>query len=179
MGEGNMSEANGKFAAGTRFPSITWPTVQGGQIDIAGAEGWRMLVVYRGKHCQICKRYLKTLDEMIEAFREAGISVAALSADPVEKAAADVDSQGWRFPVGFGLTVEEMATLGLYASEPRSPPETDRPFSEPGLFVINPAGNVQVIDVSNAAYARPDLQMVLAGLKLVQEKHLPVRGTLG
>ncbi|NJM33589.1 MAG: redoxin domain-containing protein [Rhodomicrobium sp.] len=169
---------NAKFTPATPFPSITWPTVQEGQIDIAGLDGWRMLVVYRGKHCPLCKRYLKTLNGMLGDFAEAGVKIAAVSADPREKAAADVESEGWTFPVGFGLTPEEMRKLGLYVSEPRSPQETDRPFSEPGIFVVNPAGNVQIVDVSNAPFSRPDLQTLLNGIKFVMEKDYPVRGTL-
>lgn len=173
-----MTDAMSKFTPGAPFPSLTWPTVQGGKIDIAGQEGWRMLVVYRGKHCPLCKRYLKTLNAMLGDFSAAGIAVAALSADPLEKAQADVGSEGWTFPVGYGLTVEEMRRLGLYISEPRSPQETDRPFSEPGLFVVNPRGTVQIVDLSNAPFARPDLSAVLSGVKFVMEKDYPIRGTL-
>jgi hypothetical protein len=71
-----------------------------------------------------------------------------------------------------------MRDLGLYLSEPRSPPETDRPFAEPGLFAINPDGRLQIIDISNAPFARPDLTAILNGLKVVQERQSPVRGTL-
>jgi len=70
-----------------------------------------------------------------------------------------------------------MRTLGLYVSDPRSPQETDRPFAEPGLFLVNPHGNAQIIDVSNAPFARPDLQMILNGVKTIIEKSYPVRGT--
>ena len=71
-----------------------------------------------------------------------------------------------------------MRTLGLYISEPRSAQETDRPFAEPGLFVINPDNNAQVVDVSNASYSRPDLATLLGGIKFAIENRLPVRGTL-
>jgi len=71
-----------------------------------------------------------------------------------------------------------MRALGLYISEPRSPRETDRPFPEPALFVVNPQGNIQIIDISNAPFARPDLNGVLKGLKFIQEKQYPIRGTL-
>ena len=139
--------------------------------------GWRLLADYRGKHCPICKRYLKTLDGLLDDFRAAGVAVAAVSADPREKAEADVAEQAWRFPVGYGLTIEQMRSLGLYISDPRSSQETDRPFSEPGLFLVNPASNAQIIDVSNAPFARPDLQMILNGVKTIIEKSYPVRGT--
>ena len=106
------------------------------------------------------------------------LTVATVSADPQEKAQADVAEFGWRFPVGYDLTVEQMRLLGLYISEPRSATETDRPFAEPGLFVINPEGNVQIIDISNAPFSRPDLSGILRGIKLIQERNYPIRGTL-
>ncbi|MFD2029883.1 hypothetical protein ACFSKM_05400 [Ancylobacter dichloromethanicus] len=70
-----------------------------------------------------------------------------------------------------------MRGLGLYISEPRSPEETDRPFPEPGLFIINPEGRLQIVDISNAPFARPELHGVLNGLKFVQQKNYPIRGT--
>lgn len=168
---------NSKLAAGAPFPKINWPTVDGDNLDIAAMSGWRLLAVYRGKHCPLCKRYFKTLDGLLDDFKAAGVAVAAVSADPREKAEADVAEQGWRFPVGYGLTIEQMRALGLYISDPRSAQETDRPFAEPGLFVVNPHGNIQIIDVSNAPFARPDLQMILSGINTIIEKSYPVRGT--
>ena len=160
------------------MPSVAVATVSGETLDIAGISGWRILAVYRGKHCPLCKKYFATLNAMQGDLRAAGISTLAVSADPKEKAAADVAEFGWTFPVGYGLTVAQMRTLGLYISEPRSPQETDRPFAEPGLFVINPAGDIQIIDISNAPFARPDLAMILNGIKFAIEKNYPIRGTL-
>jgi peroxiredoxin len=166
-----------KLGAGAVFPAMSWPQVGGGSIDPWKTHGWRMLIVYRGKHCPLCKRYFKTLDGMLDEFRAAGIAVMAVSADSHEKAQADVAEQGWRFPVGYGLTSDQMRQLGLYVSDPRSPQETDRPFAEPGLFVINPEGKVQIVDISNAPFARPDLASILQGVKFVREKQYPIRGT--
>ena len=70
-----------------------------------------------------------------------------------------------------------MQRLGLYISDPRSPEETDQPFAEPGLFVINPAGNLQIVDISNAPFSRPDLDGILGGLTFIQQKDYPIRGT--
>ena len=167
-----------KFTAGAPFPAFVWPLTGGGKLDISGMTGWRVLVVYRGKHCPRCKTYLDTLDGLLDQFKAAGVAVATLSADPEEKAGALVAENKWRFPVAFGMTVEQMRALGLYVSEPRSPQETDRPFAEPGLFVINPDNKAQVVNVSNAAYARPDLATLLGGIKFVIDNRLPVRGTL-
>jgi hypothetical protein len=69
-----------------------------------------------------------------------------------------------------------MRQLGLYISDPRSPQEADRPFAEPALFVINPDGNTQIIDISNAPFVRPDLKSLLKGLQFVVSKDYPIRG---
>ena len=167
-----------KFTAGAPFPDFAWPLVAGGQLDLARMSGWRVLVVYRGRHCPRCKTYLNALDGLLEDFEAAGISVAALSADPAERAQTSVSENGWRFPVASGLTVEQMRIMGLYISEPRSAQETDRPFAEPGLFVVNPDNNVQAVDVSNASYTRPDLATLLDGIKYAIANRPPVRGTV-
>ena len=166
-----------KLAAGAPFPLLAFITTSGERIQVDTVPGWRLLVVYRGKHCPLCKTYLKTLDGLGDAAKSAGVSVLVVSADPKEKADADVAEFGWRFPVGFGLTLDQMRALGLYISEPRSPMETDRPFAEPGLFVINPENRVQIIDISNAPFARPDLAGILRGITIAQSKGYPIRGT--
>lgn len=167
-----------KIAAGSAMPSFTLPQVGGGTLDTgAGAPGWSLVVVYRGRHCPLCKRYLARLNELRPEFEAASTRVVAISGDPEEKAAADVAEFGWTFPVGYGLSIDQMRALGLYVSDPRSPQETDRPFAEPGLFVVNPAGRVQIVDLSNAPFARPDLDGILRGVRLIQERDYPIRGT--
>lgn len=162
---------------GGEFPQFSWPTTGSGSLDLANEEGWRLLIVYRGKHCPLCKRYLDQLNEMLGDFRESGIFVAALSADPKDKAEAQVSEHGWDFQIGYDLRVEQMQHLGLYVSNPRSPEETDRPFSEPGVFVLNPEGQVQIVDVSNAPFSRPDLRSLFDGLQFVAQNDYPIRGT--
>ena len=68
-------------------------------------------------------------------------------------------------------------TWGLYISEPRSAQETDRPFAEPGLFVVNPEGKLHIVDISNAPFARPDLAQIAGAIGFIQEKDYPIRGT--
>ena len=165
-----------KMAAGAAFPALSWPAVGGAKVNLVEADGWRLLIVYRGEHCPICRRYLKTLNSMMAEFKEAGISVYAISADTQEKAEAEAREEDWQFPVGYELVPDQMHMLGLYVSQPRSAQETDRPFAEPGLFVVNPDGDVQVIDISNAPFARPNLKQVLEGLKFVMANAYPIRG---
>lgn len=161
---------------GDAFPDLSWPSVNGDRVTPAAEPGWRMVVVYRGKHCPICRKYLKTLDGLLDRFEEASVQVYAVSADPVERAQSEATAEGWRFQVGGELIPDEMRRLGTFVLQPRSLAETDRPFSEPGLFAINPNGATQVIAVSNAPFARPDLAQVLGGLNFIMNKTYPIRG---
>ena len=172
-----MTVAPARLPAGSPFPNLTWPTTDGGTLSPNAMKGWRLLVIYRGAHCPLCRSYLKTLEQLQPKFAEAGITVAALSSDPQARATEEAGEEGWTFPVGYDLTPDQMRTLGLYVSSPRSPEETDRNFAEPGVFVINPQGEIQIVDVSNAPFARPDLEGLLNGLKFVIAKDYPVRGT--
>jgi peroxiredoxin len=166
-----------KLQGGSDFPTLSVPKTGGGELKLGGAGRWQAVVIYRGKHCPLCRRYLKTLDNLLNDFHEADIDVVVASADPKEKAESMAAEEGWRFPLGYGLTLDQARTLGLYLSDPRSPQETDRPFAEPGLFVVNADGKVQVVDISNAPYSRPDLAGLLSGIKNTRAKNNPIRGT--
>ncbi len=172
-----MISDTARISAGSPFPALEWQQTDSGTLVPAGMQGWRLLVVYRGAHCPLCRKYLKTLETLQSDFAKAGVSVAALSSDPQERAVKEAREEGWTFPVGYDLTPVQMRTLGLYVSAPRSTEETDRNFAEPGLFVINPQGAIQIVDVSNAPFVRPDLEGVLNGLKFIIAKDYPIRGT--
>lgn len=166
--------------AGQAFPTMTAERLGGGQVTLGTpSDGfdWQMVVVYRGLHCPICKKYLAKLEELAPQYHAEGIEVVAVSGDPEEKAQAMVDEKELTLPMGYGLSIAQMRTLGLYVSDPRSAKETDRPFPEPGLFVINEKGNVQILDVSNAPFARPELEGILNGIKFIRANDYPVRGT--
>ena len=161
---------------GDPFPDLRWPRVGGGEIRPATVEGWRILIVYRGRFCLLCKRYFKTLVELLPAYVEAGMTVMTVSADAERLAALDIAEEGWTFPVGYGLTVAEIRRLDLYVSDPRTPEQTAGPFAEPGLFVINPAGFLHVVARSNAPFVRPELGPLLESVKLMRARELPPFG---
>lgn len=168
------------LAAGTHFPQIEIPRLGGVTITLGiPQEGrdWQLVVIYRGLHCPLCKKYLAQLEETQGQFHEIGVDVVVASGDPEAKAQVMTDEKGLSLPMGYGLSVEQMNTLGLYVSDPRSAQETDRPFAEPGLFVINGEGRIQMVDVSNAPFLRPDLPGVLSGITFIRNNDYPIRGT--
>ncbi|MEM6304147.1 MAG: redoxin domain-containing protein [Pseudomonadota bacterium] len=165
--------------AGQAFPKTNVPALAGGTLTLGtprGGHDWQLVVLYRGLHCPLCKKYLARLEELQGTYAELGVDVIAVSGDPEDKAQAMVDEIGLTVAMGYGLTVAQMEALGLFISDPRSPQETDRPFPEPGLFVINDAGNIQILDISNAPFARPDLESIANGIKFIRGNDYPVRG---
>lgn len=167
-----------KIAAGADLPEMTLPTVGGGEVQIGGSrDGWQALFVYRGLHCPICKTYLAKLEARLGEFAGFGAEVVTVSGDPKEKAEAFAEQAGLTFPVAYGLSVEQMRLLGLYISAPRSDTETDRPFPEPALFVTTPEGKVQIVEIANAPFVRPDLDLIVRGLDRAKDGY-PIRGTM-
>lgn len=171
-----------KFEAGATFPNILVQTLEGKDITLGKPEGrydWKMVVVYRGKHCPLCTRYLNVLETLVEEYKNIGIDVIAVSADSETQARQHKEELKISYPLAYDLSPEQMQTLGLYISTPRSEQETDHPFAEPALFVINHEGKVQVLDMSNGPFARPDLNVLLQGLKFIRNpnNNYPIRGT--
>ncbi len=170
-----------KLQAGDRFPALE-VTGTGSVRNISKPNGpcdWMMVVVYRGRHCPMCTRYLNQLEGFVAELAEIGVDVAAVSGDSPEQLARHRDKLDVTFPLFHGLSVAQMKELGLYISDPRSPQETDHPFSEPGLFVINEHGTLQVIDISNNPFVRPELKTLVSGLRWIRdpEDNYPIRGT--
>lgn len=174
--------SNKKFTAGDAFPDISLPKVSGGELTLGqpiNGHDWKMVVVYRGRHCPLCADYLTQLEKLKENFYKLGVDIVAVSADSEVKANTHVNDLGLSFPVAYDLSIEQMQKLGLYISHPKSPEETDRPFAEPGVYVVNEKGTVQVTDISNAPFARPDLEYLAQGIEYIRdpENNYPIRGT--
>jgi len=171
-----------KLSAGQEFPVTVVKKLGGGQLDLSVIPDdydWQIVVVYRGKHCPFCTEYLLELKELLAGFNQAGINVIAVSADSEERVNIHAPKIEPTFDVGYDLSIEQMRALGLYITTPRMPEESDRPFSEPGFFVINDKGQAQIIDISNIAFGRPELKTMLRGLNYIRQpdKNYPIRGT--
>lgn len=168
-----------KPEAGGLLPQLSFDKLGGGTIAVGGTKGrYTLFVVYRGKHCGRCKKYLNGLESRVADWEAAGFDVAVVSADPESKAQQDVAEFGWTFDIGYGMTEEQMEKLGVYISDPLSPDETDRRFAEPGVFCVRPDGVNQVVCLSNGPAARPDLDELLDGMKFNIEHKRPARGTV-
>ena len=71
-----------KLNSGSLFPRFTLERMGGGMVIIGGERGrWQLVIVYRGRHCQLAKPFLARLNEMVADFAERNIDLVAISAD--------------------------------------------------------------------------------------------------
>ncbi|MEM9101103.1 MAG: redoxin domain-containing protein [Pseudomonadota bacterium] len=175
------SDYTNKLHAGAKFPEIKVKQLNG-ELQLLGKPNkgmdWKMIVVYRGRHCPLCTKFLKQLQDMTEALKETGVDVIAVSADSKAQLESHLEQLNVSFPLAYGLTLEQMQALGVYISDPRSAQETDHPFAEPGLFVVNEHGTLQVVDLSNNPFVRPELGALVNGLAWIRnpDNNYPIRG---
>ncbi|WP_299733832.1 peroxiredoxin-like family protein [uncultured Tateyamaria sp.] len=171
-----------KPAPGKVFPVIEVPSLGGGNIRLGEASDgydWQLIIVYRGKHCPICTRYLRELDETVQSLKEMRIEAVAVSSDSKERATSQIAEVSPSYPVAYGLTIDQMQAIGLYISSPRHGINVEGPFAEPGLFVVNEDRELRMVDVSNAPFLRPQLPSVVSGLRFMRgmTEAFPANGT--
>ena len=177
-----------KPEAGSYFPSIHVKTLDNRDVLLTepssdpvlsdkAANHWTLIIVYRGQHCPICTNFLNALDTMSGRFLGIKVDIVAVSADSAEQLQANIDNDlQVTFPLLHGLQVDDMKRLGVYISDPMSNSETDHPFSEPALFVLNEKNQIQLIDIASGPWARPNIDQLFEGLTYARDNHYPIRG---
>jgi peroxiredoxin len=147
-------------------------------------KNFTLVVFYRGLHCPICSAYLGDLDRKLEAFKERGVEVIAISSDTEERAWQSKDKwQLQHLTIGYGLDLDVARAWGLYISSSRGMTsagvEEPKLFSEPGLFLIRPDGTLYFASVQTMPFARPGFGDILKAIDFVIEKDYPARGEVG
>lgn len=172
-----------KLHPGVEFPKITVKSLDDGDVTLGkptNGTDWQMVVVYRGRHCPLCTKYLNQLESYKKRLHDNKVDLVAISADSKEQLKDHLGKIDVSFPIYYGLTLEQMKMLGVYISVPRSEQETDHDFAEPGLFIINEEGNLHVVDISNNPFVRPELEVLTSGLEWIKnpKNNYPIRGTM-
>ncbi|REL34992.1 redoxin domain-containing protein [Thalassotalea euphylliae] len=176
-----MTYTTNKLHPGSEFPEIS-VTMRSDEQQVLGKaakpNSWQVVLVYRGKHCPLCTKYLNALEHYLAPLAEIDVEVLAVSGDSKVQLEGHMEQLDISFPIAYGLTVEQMQQLGVYISDPRSPEETDHPFAEPGLFVVNGEGKLHVVDISNNPFVRPELGTLVNGLAWIKnpDNDYPIRG---
>ena len=78
-----------------------------------------MIVFYRGLHCPVCEKYLKTLDSLLDQYAQKGVEVIAVSMDG--EARARRTRTKWELSdnlkIGYELNAKDASAWGLYLSK--------------------------------------------------------------
>ncbi|MDO6746592.1 peroxiredoxin-like family protein [Gilvimarinus sp. 1_MG-2023] len=171
-----------KISSAAVFPDISVKSADNTDVLLGQRQSessWKMVVVYRGKHCPICTKYLNELENYKQRLADMDVELVAVSADSSEQLNEHKEQLEVSFALYHSLSIEQMQTLGVYISQPRSAKETDHPFAEPALFIINGDGRIQIVDIANAPFSRPDPEILVSGLEFIRdpENDYPIRGT--
>lgn len=166
---------------GQAVPSLHLPLTIGAQYDLSKQEpgAFSMLVFYRGAHCPICRNYLEELGPKLDEFTKRGVNVCAVSMDDEPRAmTVDKDWATRDVPLAYNLDEEAARDWGLYISQKREGSDEPDVFSEPGLFLIRPGGELYFANVQSAPFTRPDLDDLLKAIDFIEKEDYPARGTL-
>jgi peroxiredoxin len=153
---------------GDPFPRLTIATTGGQALTIPDdfAGDFAVVLFYRGAWCPYCNAQLRAFERAGQALADAGIRVAALSADDKETTAVLIEKHKLTFPVGYGADAAAVAALtGAYVNP-------DPVYLQSTGFVLDPAGNVVVSVYSSGAIGRlvPD---DVVGLVRYLREHSP------
>ncbi|MEM5564687.1 peroxiredoxin-like family protein [Psychroserpens sp. AS72] len=161
----------------TKTPDITIDLVNDTKWTLSdqNPKHFTMLVVYRGKHCPVCKTYLETIQKHIKDFTDKGVNVIAISSDTEAIAKATYDD--WDIadvPIGYNFPIEEARAWSLYISEGIK--KEPKHFIEPGLFIIRPDQTLYASSIQTMPFARPAIEDILNSIDFVVNKNYPARG---
>ena len=162
----------------TNVPQLTLPLVSGGQWSLTDEQPkhFTFLFFYRGYHCPICKSYLRSISRKLEDLQQLGITTIAISSDSQERATQSVEEWGISdLKTAYNLSIDAARQWGLYVSKGIKQGEPEL-FSEPGLFVIRPNGELYAAALQTMPFTRPGIDELVGGFKYIIEHNYPGRG---
>lgn len=152
-------------------PPLNVQLAGGGNFNLANAKpkNFTMIMFYRGLHCHRCKDLLGEIEALLPDFAKRGVDIVAVSSDTKER--AERSKNEWGLPnlkVGFGFDVEVGRQWGLFIS--RGIREDESPiFTEPGLFLVGPNGQLIVAVINSITRMRPYPRDVLDTIDRILE----------
>jgi peroxiredoxin len=164
-------------------PGLEFDTLDGGRWSLAAQkpQNFTMVVVYRGLHCPVCRRYTSELNGMIDDFTKRGVSTVITSTDPKDR--AEQAKTQWGLPkltIGYGVSIEKAREWGLYISTSRGVTSAgvEEPplFAEPGLFLVKPDRTLYWASISTMPFARPHFNEIAQAIDFALSKNYPARG---
>ena len=165
---------------GEAAPRLNVERLDAEPFDLASStiENHAILLFYRGVHCPICKGMIEELSGRMNEFHAIGVDVVPISMDSRER--AERQKNEWNIDnlaIGYGMSEETARAFGLFISKKEQDSEPER-FSEPGAVIVKPDRSIYALFIQSVPFTRPSFDGLLGGLRFVQDKGYPVRGTL-
>ncbi|RZF58276.1 redoxin domain-containing protein [Sphingomonas populi] len=163
---------------GTKIPELEFPLLAGGSWALQPEANARLRLIsfYRGAFCGFCTRFMQQLNDLHTEFAELGIDLAGVSVDSRAVAQAWAKkNQIDKVSVGYGLLRKDVEACGIFASH-FSRDGQELYFAEPALWLVKPDGELYLTIQSSVSCGRPDLESLVAGLKLLAVQGFPTRG---
>ena len=161
-----------------KVPDLSLPLAGGGSWSLSEEkpDNFSFLFFYRGYHCPICKSYLRSISRKLEDLQQLGISAIAISSDSEDRAKKTVDEWGIAdLRTAYALPIKSAREWGLYVSKAIKDSEPEI-FSEPGLFIVRPDGELYAAAIQTMPFTRPGIDELLGGFKYIVEHGYPGRG---
>ena len=158
-----------KIAPGSQFPELRVFDSNDNLVVIGKPSNeakMQMIVTYRHRNCGKCTEHLNNLSKFRQRLLDINVDLAAVSCGSKEDLQDHLTRLEVNFPLYYGLKLEQARDLGLHISPPE-PPKVEHEFSEPGLFVIYPNGQLGMVSISNNPILRPDLNVLVNTLEKV------------
>lgn len=156
---------------GDQFPSLTLDGIDGSPVRVGQHGAWTLLLVYRGAHCSICKKFFHDVEKYRQAWKNLGIETIAACSDSASQVKTFLGEAGYQGPGAGGLTIGQMRELGVWITDvDQSGLSHGHP--EPALFFIDPEGRVAAAQLATIAFFRPDLATLDMGLKFLVGRNI-------
>ena len=90
-----------KLAAGSPFAPISVFDDEGREVTIepkSSGSKWKLLIIYRGRHCPLCTRFLNEFEAYLERLNAINIESVAMSGDSLEQYNSHKENLNCSFP---------------------------------------------------------------------------------
>jgi peroxiredoxin len=165
---------------GTLAPKLNIHTTDKKEWSLHSTEPskFSLIVFYRGLHCPICEKQLKSLSKLLSKFKKQGVDdIIAISGDTEEKALKAVEDWDLKdLRVGHSQSLKSMSEWGLFLSKSIKDVEP-KYFGEPGLFLVDKDKKLFYCSTNSMPFARPSVEDLLGGLEHINDGY-PRRGTI-
>jgi peroxiredoxin len=135
---------------GQQFPPLTLslPAGETLQLPDALANGFGVVLFYRGAWCPYCNAQLRAFQRSLKTLAELGVKVVAVSVDDEATTKETTAKHGLEFPVGHSADAAALAeATGAFVND-------DPNYVQSTGFVLDPQGKVVVSVYSSGAIGR-------------------------